>query len=142
MRKYMEHGCAWVDEVDIWSYMVINRVMSLVETGQNSGEKQPRSLPPALIANKWKPGQSGNPGGRSRSLMTQIRRLTGDGLKLAEYWLKVMEDEKARPEHRLQASQLLADRGWAKLAPELPSAASAGDDPAVSDEALLSALDS
>jgi hypothetical protein len=37
-----------------------------------------------------------------------------DGMKLAEFWLSIMEDETRRDSDRLEASRLLADRGWGK----------------------------
>jgi hypothetical protein len=33
---------------------------------------------------------------------------------LAEFWLSVMQDETRRDSDRLEASRLLADRGWGK----------------------------
>jgi hypothetical protein len=37
-----------------------------------------------------------------------------DGMKLAEFWLSIMEDPMRRDSDRLEASRLLADRGWGK----------------------------
>jgi hypothetical protein len=63
------------------------------------------------------PGRSGNPGGRPQSLARATRELVGeDGMKLAEFWLSIMEDETRRDSDRLEASKLLADRGWGKAA--------------------------
>lgn len=43
------------------------------------------------------------------------RELVGeDGQKLAEFWLSIMQDETRRDSDRLEASRLLADRGWGK----------------------------
>ena len=39
-----------------------------LRTGQGSGDKPKRTLPQALRAHTWKPGQSGNPGGRPKKL--------------------------------------------------------------------------
>jgi hypothetical protein len=39
-----------------------------------------------------------------------------DGMKLAEFWLSIMEDPMRRDSDRLEASRLLADRGWGKAA--------------------------
>jgi hypothetical protein len=58
---------------------------------------------------------SGNPGGRPLSLAKATRALVGeDGMKLAEFWLSIMQDETRRDSDRLEASRLLADRGWGK----------------------------
>lgn len=37
-------------------------------------------------------------------------------MKLAEFWLSIMEDPIRRDSDRLEASKLLADRGWGKAA--------------------------
>jgi hypothetical protein len=65
----------------------------------------------------FRPGQSGNPGGRPKSLAKATRALVGeDGMKLVEFWLSIMEDPMRRDSDRLEASRLLADRGWGKAA--------------------------
>jgi hypothetical protein len=38
-------------------------------------------------------------------------------MKLAAFWLSIMEDPMRRDSDRLEASRLLADRGWGKAAP-------------------------
>ena len=64
---------------------------------------------------RWPKGVSGNPGGRPQSLAKATRSLVGeDGHKLAEFWLSIMEDPMRRDRDRLEASKLLADRGWGK----------------------------
>jgi hypothetical protein len=63
----------------------------------------------------FRPGRSGNPGGRPQSLAKATRALVDeDGMKLAEFWLSIMQDETRRDSDRLEASRLLADRGWGK----------------------------
>jgi hypothetical protein len=37
-----------------------------------------------------------------------------DGMKLAQFWVSIMQDETLRDSDRLEASRLLADRGWGK----------------------------
>jgi hypothetical protein len=65
------------------------------------------------------PGASGNPGGRPRGLARATRKLAGDdGQAIAEFWYQTMNDEKARTADRLEASRLLADRGWGKPSSE------------------------
>ena len=62
-------------------------------------------------------GVSGNPGGRPQGLARATRELVGeDGHKLAEFWLSIMDDPMRRDSDRLEASRLLADRGWGKAA--------------------------
>ena len=66
---------------------------------------------------RWPKGTSGNPGGRPQGLARATRELVGeDGMKLAEFWLSIMEDPMRRDSDRLEASKLLADRGWGKAA--------------------------
>jgi hypothetical protein len=88
----------------------------------------------------WRPGQSGNPlgtGAPLRSLAAEIRRQTGYGRELAGLYLAIMRGEPikcpgkpkkrgkdeprfkelwVRPtlEHRMQAAEWLANRGWGK----------------------------
>ena len=63
------------------------------------------------------PGRSGNPGGRPQGLAKATRELVGeDGMKLAELWWSIASDETRRDRDRLEASRLLADRGWGKAA--------------------------
>jgi hypothetical protein len=62
-------------------------------------------------------GVSGNPGGRPKSLSRSTRELVGgDGLKLAELWWSIARDASQKTSDRLEASRLLADRGWGKAA--------------------------
>jgi L-rhamnose isomerase len=65
----------------------------------------------------FRPGRSGNPGGRPQSLAKATRALVGeDGLALAQIWWDIARDETRRDRDRLEASRLLADRGWGKAA--------------------------
>jgi hypothetical protein len=62
-------------------------------------------------------GVSGNPGGRPQGLAKATRELVGeDGHRLAEFWVSIMDDPMRRDSDRLEASRLLADRGWGKAA--------------------------
>ena len=86
----------------------------------------------------FRPGRSGNPGGRPQGLARATRELVGeDGMKLAELWWSLAQDETRRDSDRLEASRLLADRGWGKAAAyapvegdpfDLPSAEAAAED--------------
>jgi Family of unknown function (DUF5681) len=65
----------------------------------------------------FRPGQSGNPGGRPKGLAKATRELVGeDGLALAQLWWDIARDPMRRDRDRLEASRLLADRGWGKVA--------------------------
>jgi hypothetical protein len=63
------------------------------------------------------PGRSGNPGGRSQGLARATRELVGgDGQAMAQLWWSIVQDKMQRTSDRLEASKLLADRGWGKAA--------------------------
>jgi len=62
-------------------------------------------------------GISGNPGGRPQGLAKATREIVGEeGKKIAEFWWSIVQDETRRDSDRLEASRLLADRGWGKAA--------------------------
>jgi hypothetical protein len=51
------------------------------------------------------------------SLGKATRALLGeDGMALAQLWWDIARDETRRDRDRLEASRLLADRGWGKVA--------------------------
>ena len=79
-------------------------------TTENSGRSRGRveNLRP------FKPGQSGNPGGRPKGLVSRIRQQTREGEELVDYMLRVFRDENASRRDRMQAADWLADRGFGK----------------------------
>jgi hypothetical protein len=65
----------------------------------------------------FRPGESGNPGGRPKGLARATRELVGeDGMPLVELWWSIAQDPTRRDSDRLAASKLLAERGWGKVA--------------------------
>jgi Family of unknown function (DUF5681) len=67
------------------------------------------------------PGQSGNPRGRPKGLAKATRALVGeDGMALVELWWQIAQDPMQRTRDRLEASRLLADRGWGKAPAYMP----------------------
>jgi hypothetical protein len=74
---------------------------------QNSGKTAPgRPFPP---------GMSGNPGGRPKGLAAMTRELVGgDGRAIAAFWVETMQDPENPLRLRLEASKLLAERGWGR----------------------------
>src|SRR5207248_565620 len=63
------------------------------------------------------PGESGNPGGRPKGLERYTREKVGDdGNKLVDFWIGILDDEDAAMRDRLEASKLLAVRGFGQPA--------------------------
>jgi hypothetical protein len=63
----------------------------------------------------FKPGQSGNPGGRKKGLERRVREACGeDGELLIDMLVAIAEDETARKADRIDAIGLLFDRGWGR----------------------------
>jgi hypothetical protein len=110
-------------------------------TNPPTNPEPPRRKGDWLKPYHWQPGQSGNHLGPTtpplRSLAAEIRRQTGSGRELAALYLAIMRGEPikcpgtnrkslknspklkdlwVRPtlEHRMQAAEWLANRGWGK----------------------------
>ena len=80
-----------------------------------------------ITGNGFKPGQSGNPGGRPKGLAKTVRDACGGSpLRLAHVLLEIAENPKAHNRDRVAACRELLDRGWGK-APAF--AAMEADDP-------------
>jgi hypothetical protein len=70
-----------------------------------------------VVGRPFAKGTSGNPGGRPKGLSRAARELVGeDGMPLVELWWSIASDPMRRDRDRLEASRLLADRGWGKAA--------------------------
>lgn len=69
-------------------------------------------------AGRWRPGASGNPGGRRRSLAEPIRAATEDGAEVVAFMVAVMRGEVAGVTvgDRLRAAGWLADHGFGRPA--------------------------
>lgn len=74
-----------------------------------------RKLNPEFERRIWKPGQSGNPAGRPKSLARRVRELVGeDGLELVMGFARVWAGEERGfgGRERLEAGKWLSDRGF------------------------------
>jgi hypothetical protein len=70
-----------------------------------------------IVGRPFPKGVSSNPAGRPRGLSRATRELVGeDGMRLAELWWSIAQDETRRDSDRLEASKLLADRCRGKAA--------------------------
>jgi hypothetical protein len=76
-----------------------------------SRTQNPRSLE---NLRPWPKGESGNPGGRPRGFVTEIRRQTKNGFELVSFALRVLRNEEAEMRDRAWACTYLTDRGFGK----------------------------
>lgn len=102
----------------------------------------PRPRHPGL-GPPWRPGQSGNPGGRPKGVSSKIRELTRDGADILEYLARLVRGEErgARHADRVRGAELLADRLWGRAVEtsvqvQLSSEAAGAALPDVSSETL------
>ncbi len=76
-----------------------------------------RKAPPMA----WKPGQSGNPGGRPKSLRALVLDATNDGKDIIAFMVQLLRDDTeaiGKPislQLRYDAAGWLADRGFGKV---------------------------
>jgi hypothetical protein len=68
-----------------------------------------------VVGKPFKPGQSGNPGGRPKGVARTIRDTCGGSpLRLARGLLEIAENPRAANRDRVAAYRELLDRGWGK----------------------------
>jgi hypothetical protein len=82
--------------------------------------KPVRRAPPPPVEQRWKPGQSGNPGGRPKGLPAKIGALTRDGQDIINKFHEIAfgNGRGWTSRDRVDALKWLSDRKWGK-APEL-----------------------
>lgn len=87
-----------------------------------AAEQTENSLETVAARPAWQfqPGQTGNPGGRPRSLSSLIREQTLDGRELVAFMMNVLRGKrKASLRQRMEAVAWLADRGFGKVSQPL-----------------------
>ena len=62
----------------------------------------------------FKPGQSGNPGGRPRGIQSLVDLARAETEELIRALVKICDKKDAPAAARLAASNMLLDRGWGK----------------------------
>jgi len=65
-------------------------------------------------AKPWEPGQSGNPGGRPKMPPELLQRLRDFTPRVIEIWQEIANDTRLKPEPRLRATELIAERAYGK----------------------------
>ncbi len=85
---------------------------------------------------KFKPGQSGNSGGRPKAIIEVAHAAREHTREAIDTLVRIMTDEKATPSARVSAAAALLDRGWGK-APQIVSLKHSGDLRTLTDDELL-----
>ena len=85
----------------------------------------------------FKPGQSGNPGGRPKGVAKTVRELVGgDPEELVRILFSIAKDASARNADRISASKELLERGWGKAPVSVADDGTPQDMDAMTAEAL------
>jgi len=75
----------------------------------------------------FRPGQSGNPGGRPKGLAALVKAETGDGAELVAFMLRVLRGRRQPLRLRMEACAWLADRAFGKVPVPLEHAGRDGE---------------
>lgn len=86
------------------------------DTGEIAQNSSRNTLPPALAANKWQPGRSGNPGGRPRAVAQVVELARAHTVTAMQTLVEIATNKKASSPARVAAAQTILDRGWGRAA--------------------------
>ena len=98
-------------ESDTVREILVSLQTPVAVTAENSAVT---AMDPNLKAHAFKPGQSGNPGGRPKGFGAYIREKTKEGKLLVDDALAVLADEQATDAARSNARTFLAAYGFGK----------------------------
>ena len=79
-----------------------------------NGSPRKKPLPPALAANLWKPGQSGNPGGRGGTYHAMMRLARQFSPEATQILIDIARDPSEESRNKIVAIGMLYDRAWGK----------------------------
>ena len=89
--------------------------LAILERMNPAENNHATTRPGGITGNGFKPGQSGNPGGRPKGLAKTVRDACGGSpLCLAHVLLEITKNPKAHDRDRVAACRELLDRGWGK----------------------------
>jgi hypothetical protein len=83
-----------------------------LSTPSPSPMKKP--LPPALAANVWKPGQSGNPGGKGGTFYEMMRLARQFTPEATQILIDIVRDPSEDSRNKIVAVGMLYERAWGK----------------------------
>jgi hypothetical protein len=90
-----------------------------LSTPKGSPRKKP--LPAALAANLWKPGQSGNPGGKGGAYYAMMRLARQFSPEATQILIDIARDPSEESRNKIVAIGMLYDRAWGKAREYDPS---------------------
>ena len=79
-----------------------------------NGSPRRKPLPPALAANRWRPGQSGNPGGKGGTYYEMMRLARQFTPQATQILIDIASDPSEEVRSRIVAIGMLYDRAWGK----------------------------
>ena len=90
-------------------------------------ENSANSAPKAQRGRPFKKGESGNPGGRPKGVVTRVKALVGeDGRRALRVLWKIAKDTSAKPSERIAAAEALLNRGFGKASSPIELAGAEG----------------